>query len=94
MPSFGGIKKYASEWTQEERRKYRALHRQFEEDLIRKRKAQGFDLQLISIPLPTIKTLRKYQKDTALKKELAEYQVINPYKLKQDVWEDLVLNVD
>jgi hypothetical protein len=49
---------------------------------------------LIKIPLSDMKLLKRYNRDTKLKKFLKGYQTINPYGLKQHIWEQLVLHVD
>ena len=83
MSSYCGLKKVGGEWTAEERIKIASKWLKAEKQLVQKRKAEGFDLKKIAVPLPDVKNLKKYQRDGTLKKFLKPFQVINPYGLKK-----------
>ena len=46
-------------------------------------KKEGLDFQLIAIPLGDVKGWGKYSRDVEVKKFLAPYQPINPYRLRK-----------
>ena len=48
-------------------------------------KKEGLDFQLIAIPLPDVKGWGKYSRDVEVKKFLAPYQTINPYRLRKPI---------
>jgi hypothetical protein len=80
---FYGIKKLAGEWNDEEREKARRAWLKAEQELVKKRKAQGIDLKNIAVPLPDKRNLKKYTRDAGVKKLLKPYQTINPYGLRK-----------
>ena len=54
-----------------------------EQQLVKKRKAEGVDLKNIAAPLPDVKNLKKYLRDAEMKKYLQQFQTINPYGLRK-----------
>ena len=86
MSSYGGIRKGSGEpWTDAEKEVTRALWQKFEKKRVQSMKAAGFDVQLIAIPLPDVQNMKKYKRDTAVKKFLGPYQTINPFRLKKPI---------
>ena len=86
MSSFGGIVKVGgASWTDEEKELLRQIWKKAEAKYLQKKRAAGYVLQNIAVPMPDLKNLKKYQKDTALKRSLQPYQTINPLKLRKPV---------
>ena len=83
MSTFCGIKKLGGEWSDEEREAARRAWMKAEQQLVKKRKAEGIDLKNIAVPLPDVKGLKKYKRDVALKNYLQPFQLINPYGLRK-----------
>ena len=83
MSTFYGIRKVGGEWSDEEREAARRAWLKAEQQLVKKRKAEGFDLQNIAVPLPDVKNLKKYLRDGEAKKYLEPFQTINPYRLRK-----------
>ena len=83
MSTFCGIRKVGGEWSDEEREQARRAWLEAEKQLVKKRKAEGFDLKNIAVPLPDVKNLKKYKRDGEVKKYLQPFQTINPYGLRK-----------
>jgi hypothetical protein len=56
-----------------------------QDQYLKKRKCEGFDLEKIVVPLPDYGCLTKYKRDSALKALLQPYQTINPFGLKKPI---------
>lgn len=85
MSGFGGITKVNGDWTADEKVKLQTFWRLAEQKFVKKRKAEGYDLKNIAIPLPNLKSLKKYKRDAELKEFLQPYQAINPFGLKKPI---------
>ena len=72
-------------WNDEEMQHVRALQAKMDKKRVRDMKKEGLDFQLIAIPLGDVKGWGKYSKDVAVKKFLAPYQTINPYRLRKPI---------
>ena len=83
MSTFCGIRKLGGEWSDEEKEKARRAWLKAEQQLVKKRKAEGVDLKNIAVPLPDVKNLKKYTRDGEVKKFLEPFQTINPYRLRK-----------
>ena len=83
MSTFYGIRKVGGEWSDEEREAARRAWLKAEQQLVKKRKAEGFDLESIAVPLPDVKNPKKYLRDGEVKKYLEPFQTINPYRLRK-----------
>ena len=83
MSTFYGIRKVGGEWSGEERENARRAWLEAEQQLVKKRKAEGVDLKNIAVPLPYVKNLKKFKRDGEVKKYLQPFQTINPYGLRK-----------
>ena len=63
----------------------RALQAKMDKQRAQAMKKEGFDLKLIAIPIPDEKRWGKFKKDPKVKKFLAPYQPINPYRLRKPI---------
>ena len=88
MSTYGGIRKVSGDtWTDEEMQHMRTLQAKMDKQRVLAMKKNGWDLKLIAIPLPDAAHWGKYNKDVGLKKFLAPYQTINPYRLRNPIVE-------
>jgi hypothetical protein len=86
MSTYGGIRKVSGDsWTDEEMQHVRALQAKMDKKSVQAMKKEGLDFQLIAIPLPDVKGWGKYSRDVEVKKFLAPYQTINPYRLRKPI---------
>ena len=85
MKTYCHITKQRGEWTEDGMKACADAMRKAEKKFLQKRAANGVLLKNIAAPLPDLKHLKKYSKDTRVKKFLEPYQTINPLKLKQQL---------
>ena len=86
MSTYGGIRKVSGgSWNDEEMQHVRALQAKMDKKRVQDMKKEGLDFQLIAIPLGDVKGWGKYSKDVEVKKFLAPYQTINPYRLRKPI---------
>ena len=86
MSTYGGVRKVSGgSWTDEEMQHVRALQAKMYKKRVQAMKREGWDLKFIAIPLADEWQWSKYSRDAEVKKFLAPYQTINPYRLRKHI---------
>ena len=86
MSTYDGIRKVlGGNWNDEEMQRMRALQADMDKKRVKAMKREGWDLKNIAIPLADESLWSKYSKDAKVKKLLAPYQTINPYRLRKPI---------